>query len=737
MLLRLELENFRKITSKTVDFTEGTNGIFGPNYSGKTTCLLAIAVALGGPSAVRGRNLVNRSASNFSVALELILQGVKYRVERTKDNAKLFKEGQLIASKQTQVNTEISKLLGVPVADWLNLRFVAQKEAAAMFTAGASELNKLIERTTGVQVIGTVITLLGGIATAADAVVEALRGQVMAEADLIALNEKLQNIQIELETGKVELGVLEKAHPAALEKCAAAKTSHGTAVRVRDEAARTLEKIAQLKARLSDRQTQLAAAEKALSAAPQTDVTPEALDELRRHIESLNAKSRAFTSLIDRLQAAETSLARQAKKVEDAKALIPSTSVEDLKSEEAKAEELYEEKRKAKETIEPKLAQLRAELRQALELSHADVCPTCNRAYEDSEEAARLREEHRHRAEVELPAKIRELTAELEQAIQAVDASLRQLRDARAAVSTASAAVKTFEILEKEHSTYAAALETLKADLAHLGGLEVRKVVDAELAVSNTKLVETSSAVKLVQKLKADAQEAKGAVESVRGELEQVEATHIGAELAELEAQVQTTAEAYRQASTEEATTRSKLEACRAALTKLDRELLTGTALLQKHEEAAAKLSANVERAEAARGLQKYLRDHRSRYVQAAWTVILGRASAFAEAATGGVISSIVRTQAGDFEFVEDGHVAQVGDASGAQAAILGLAIQVALAESLPSHLDLLVCDEPTADMDAEHSTASLLALASACSQTVVISHHRFDETICNNIIEL
>ena len=75
--------------------------------------------------------------------------------------------------------------------------------------------------------------------------------------------------------------------------------------------------------------------------------------------------------------------------------------------------------------------------------------------------------------------------------------------------------------------------------------------------------------------------------------------------------------------------------------------------------------------------------------------------------------------------------------ASGAQEAILGIGVQVALAETLPTSLDVFLADEPTADMDADHSSACLLGLSSVSSQALVISHHRMDESICSEVMEL
>src|SRR5207253_11243771 len=53
-LLRLRLVNFRKHADTELEFGPGITGIIGPNGSGKTSILEAIAWALYGVQAVRG-----------------------------------------------------------------------------------------------------------------------------------------------------------------------------------------------------------------------------------------------------------------------------------------------------------------------------------------------------------------------------------------------------------------------------------------------------------------------------------------------------------------------------------------------------------------------------------------------------------------------------------------------------------------------------------------------------------
>ena len=63
MLISLTLHNFKKHEYLSVDFTGGTNGVYGHNYRGKTTILNGILFALGGTSHVPGKRLERRNST--------------------------------------------------------------------------------------------------------------------------------------------------------------------------------------------------------------------------------------------------------------------------------------------------------------------------------------------------------------------------------------------------------------------------------------------------------------------------------------------------------------------------------------------------------------------------------------------------------------------------------------------------------------------------------------------------
>ena len=143
MLISLHLRNFRRFEKVDVTFSRGLNGIFGKNYQGKSTLLLAIGVAIGAPGWARGLRLARRGQDKFEVQLVFQAGEHRYRVMRSQSTGSLERlvgkgEDKLIASGQTQVNIELGKILGMPVERWLELRFVRQKVASTMFSSGAT-----------------------------------------------------------------------------------------------------------------------------------------------------------------------------------------------------------------------------------------------------------------------------------------------------------------------------------------------------------------------------------------------------------------------------------------------------------------------------------------------------------------------------------------------------------------------------------------------------------------------
>jgi len=111
-LLRLRLVNFRQHADTELEFGPGITGIVGPNGSGKTTILEAIAWAIYGTQAVRGdkdsiRRLGAPGRSGVEVDLEFRLGAHEYRVTRGLTAATLHQDGQLVANSLKAVTEKL------------------------------------------------------------------------------------------------------------------------------------------------------------------------------------------------------------------------------------------------------------------------------------------------------------------------------------------------------------------------------------------------------------------------------------------------------------------------------------------------------------------------------------------------------------------------------------------------------------------------------------------------------
>jgi len=112
----------------------------------------------------------------------------------------------------------------------------------------------------------------------------------------------------------------------------------------------------------------------------------------------------------------------------------------------------------------------------------------------------------------------------------------------------------------------------------------------------------------------------------------------------------------------------------------------------------------------------------------------LGLASAFVAEATEGAISAIIKKDG--FEFCEDGTYVPVEEASGAQRGFIGVAMRVALAESIRVGLPTIILDEPSAAM-REENAAQLAGGLLGKEQILMITHRESDQVSGSSIIEL
>ena len=221
-LNRLKLTNFRLHTDTLIEFESGLTGIIGPNGSGKTTILEAIAWALYGMPAVRGKRQDIRSLSasgraGVKVELDFELGGHRHRVVRTLSGAELYIDGAStpIANSTTAVTDLVRRRMGMTQQEFFNTYFTGQKELGVMSAMGPAERAQFLSRVLGYEKLRGAQVLVRERRSV-------IRGELngvqtgMPESEIVARQAKEADARLAAAqaAAKDALGRLKKAHDA-------------------------------------------------------------------------------------------------------------------------------------------------------------------------------------------------------------------------------------------------------------------------------------------------------------------------------------------------------------------------------------------------------------------------------------------------------------------------------------------------------------------------------------------
>lgn len=155
---RLRMLNFRQHAHTEMTFDRGITAIIGPNGSGKTTVLEAIAWALYGQPAIRGqrdgvRFLGAGPRARVEVELDFELGGHRYRVNRGLTTAAVYLDGSdsAVANSISAVNELVARRMGMSRAEFFNTYFTGQKDLAVMAAMGTTERAQFLSRVLGYE----------------------------------------------------------------------------------------------------------------------------------------------------------------------------------------------------------------------------------------------------------------------------------------------------------------------------------------------------------------------------------------------------------------------------------------------------------------------------------------------------------------------------------------------------------------------------------------------------------
>jgi len=216
-LHRLRLVNFRQHADTELEFGAGITAIIGPNGSGKTTILEAIAWALYGAQAVRGdKDSIRRrraeGRASVTVELDFSLGGHEYRVTRTLSTATFAQDGQIVANSLKAVTEKLERTLGMTHDEFVNTYFTGQKELKVMAALGKTERAAFLSQVLGYERLRLAQERVREVRNALAA---ELRGLESALPDPQALAEQRRGAEARLATARAAAAAAEAARAAA------------------------------------------------------------------------------------------------------------------------------------------------------------------------------------------------------------------------------------------------------------------------------------------------------------------------------------------------------------------------------------------------------------------------------------------------------------------------------------------------------------------------------------------
>src|SRR5262245_4529005 len=224
-LSRLRLRHFRQHTDTTIEFDRGLTGIIGPNGSGKTTILEAIAWALYGTPAVRGtregiRSLRAPARARVQVELDFELAGHRYHVSRSLTSAELYLDGAAspIANSVSGVTDLLRRRLGMTQQEFFNTYFTGQKELSVMAAMGPAERAQFLSRVLGYERLRGAQALVRERRSIIKGELSGIQS-AMLEADVVArlLRESESRLKDAQERANAALAQLRQAHDRSLD----------------------------------------------------------------------------------------------------------------------------------------------------------------------------------------------------------------------------------------------------------------------------------------------------------------------------------------------------------------------------------------------------------------------------------------------------------------------------------------------------------------------------------------
>lgn len=790
MIREVELSNFRSISNGKVVLTRGINFIHGLNGAGKSTFLDAVAFALYGSewarkSGVKLQSFVKLGRGMAKVRVTLAGEDDQYTVQRVIAGDKLDAhqtyiidgDGHKVAARDKEVTAFIEKMLGIDADLFTRLLYIRQGEIRAILDNDKSGRNRLdsvikIDALTKLQdsVIKEIRRSIEKDVAALDGQAKELSRQLsVTSTRLKEMEERITRINGELMEKEKEGKELEAKLSELEGEARGLEEKEKEAYTLRIQLSQLMDKEKSLKAKLSRLENEL------------RSIVEERkrIEELRKRLDALRPKAERYGELRKReeeLRKDHEELGKLEKEaaIKDDQLMDIEYELEQEKSEaeelRREIKELEEKEKERREAMEEARSQLReTENNRAaieVELKHVETeiellrrggstCPLCGRSLTitEAEELLRKREDKAN----ELRNRLREKTREIEE-------TQRRLRDAEEALNRLRSELSRkrgrLEDLEGRINQEVNKLNQVRGELEDIRnrierlkprGEEYEKIeeeirgirgeaeeyekieeeyrkrmeqlsghTENEAAMLREQLIEVqregeniTARLQVLEPMLVKAGETKKKLEETKKKLEEVRA--MGAELRGALTQLINETEKTRQ---EESNIRSRLEEARRRLGGLQSSLSTLN-MLGDAVEAAKPL------------IRKAFIDAMNEELREAFTALRHK-EAYVDIRMDGDYDIYVKRG--------DGKEIPLEALSMGEKNLVALIFRYAMAKVILGRIPIIMLDEPTEHLDAEHRAkvaAWLRDISSSIDVVLITSHIDSFENSADNVVRI
>lgn len=696
MIYSVKLSNFKQHKSYEANFEAGLNTITGENGFGKTTVLKAIMFSLFGVAAAGAKNhLTTWGETGMQVETTVLLPVGRVVITRGLTKAEVRLDDELLASGQTAVTGFVEDQLGMTAKLFKNLLYAEQGETQLLLKMGAAGLQKQLEIIANIDVIDKVITQIGTDNSKAEGEVQGIG----AVGDINSLRDQL-------DTAEVDLADFGRYYFEELEGVETVKRLFQERKDLYDAA--TLETLTQgkLLVELAAQQARADLLSEQLSQLQEpVEVSKQALEALVTEVSQKEAKLTVDTQVFNTFLSEQVRYQYLTDRVNQfAKSrpiLAQALALETLRV------SAFEANLDAKADMLNKQASL-----------HDVNCRACNRPLEGKDrglaqscldlaiEAYDKKQGHYDRTASDLGTYLTTESVTL-QMLQTTAADLAAAeRELVGLPEPVAPAVNEAWIIASQ-----AELNTLKADsaalqvqaFAHIAWMGRKQELSAQLNATLTASTPITEKVALfsnhspesLEAMKADQDSAYIALQAKTAELKLLD---------------------------------EKLR----SIKQMQTYLLSSVKLA---EIRADKVQILQHQSALRSDLQKYLRTNRAKFLEDSWVSLTHYASHLIAATTEGLMTTLSRSDSGDFTIIENGQLVPIEELSGARKSIVGLCLRLSLAHLFYGSGGFVLLDEVTADCSEGNAARIAGMLRGLPSQVIMVTHRQGDAVNANHSI--